>query len=307
MSIAIDRLGLIIAPDTHPAAGDNINGPCCIEVPDWCEPRLGRFYLYFADHVGSYVRMAYADRIEGPWRMQEGGVLDLSMFVDAYDHIASPDIFLDHQNRRARLYFHARSRSKGREQWTFAAASSDGLEFDEAIDRRLAPYYLKVFTHRGYFYGMAKGGNLWRSKDGLSPFEAGGNPFDSRLSDELWHNDPGSIRHVGLDLVGDLLTVYYTRIGDAPERILRNPLNLADADWLNWLAHGEEEVLRPETAYEGAALPIAPSVSGPAYSAANALRDPHILTHMGEKYMFYSVCGEQGIAVCKLRETNEAK
>ena len=305
MSVSVERLGLIVAPSLQPSAGNNINGPCCIAVPNWCESKLGRFYLYFADHAGSHIKLAYADVITGPWTLHKGGSLDLSGFADAYDHIASPDIVIDAEQRQLRLYFHARARSRGREQWTFAAVSNDGLYFKPAADQPLAAFYLKLFNWRGQLYGMSKGGNLWRSMggtDGLSPFEPGGNPFDRRLAAELWHNEPGSIRHVGICLEGTLLSVYFSRIGDAPERILRSHIDLYGTDWLNWAASAEEEVLRPHEDYEGAGLPVQVSVSGPAHNPENALRDPHLLVHMGEKYMFYSVAGEQGIAVCKLHE-----
>ncbi|MFV1980611.1 MAG: hypothetical protein ACC655_05595, partial [Rhodothermia bacterium] len=39
----------------------NVNGPSVIRVPDWINSPLGRYYLYFAHHRGSFIRMAYAD------------------------------------------------------------------------------------------------------------------------------------------------------------------------------------------------------------------------------------------------------
>jgi hypothetical protein len=42
--------------------GDNINGPAAIRVPEWIENPLGNYYLYFAHHQGTYIRLAYADR-----------------------------------------------------------------------------------------------------------------------------------------------------------------------------------------------------------------------------------------------------
>lgn len=55
----VERLGPIITPDTHPSAGTNINGPSLIRVPDWVDDPLGRYYLYFADHKGSDIRLAW--------------------------------------------------------------------------------------------------------------------------------------------------------------------------------------------------------------------------------------------------------
>lgn len=75
--------------------GENINGPSLISVPDWIENPLGKYYLYFAHHHGSFIRLAYADRLEGPWKIYEGGVLPMEE-TPAYDgadrdHVASPD------------------------------------------------------------------------------------------------------------------------------------------------------------------------------------------------------------------------
>ena len=285
-------------------AGDNINGPCCICVPDWCTHKLGRFYLYFADHNGSCIKLAYANLITGPWELYEGGVLDLSGFTDAFDHIASPEIVIDDEHQQFRLFFHARAHSRAREQWTFAAVSNEGLNFKPAADVPLAPFYLKLFVWREYLYGMSKGGNLWRGlsvTSGLSPFESGGNPFDRCLKNELWHNQPGAIRHVGLLINGKCLSVYLSRIGDSPERILRSYIDLSDDNWLNWAASTPEEILHPQEDYEGAHLPVQISTPGPVHGAVNALRDPHMLVCDGNTYMFYSVSGEQGIAVCSLQ------
>ena len=85
--------------------GDNINGPSLIRVPDWIENPLGRYYLYFGHHKGRYIRLAYADDISGPWRIHSPGVLSLE---DSYfaGHIASPDVHVDAENGRIRMYFH---------------------------------------------------------------------------------------------------------------------------------------------------------------------------------------------------------
>lgn len=56
----------------------NINGPSVIRVPEWIENPLGSYYLYFAHHKGSYIRMAFADSPAGPWTLHEGGVLSLA-------------------------------------------------------------------------------------------------------------------------------------------------------------------------------------------------------------------------------------
>ena len=70
--------GPIIAPGLHPSIGVNIQGPSAIRVPDWVAGRLGAYYLYFADHKGSYIRLAYADHPTGPWTVHPPGSLHLA-------------------------------------------------------------------------------------------------------------------------------------------------------------------------------------------------------------------------------------
>src|SRR5881628_2729968 len=55
----------------------NLNFPSVIRAPDWLPNRLGNYYLYFSAHHGTYIRLAYADRVEGPWKTYEPGTLRL--------------------------------------------------------------------------------------------------------------------------------------------------------------------------------------------------------------------------------------
>ncbi len=58
----------------------------------------------------------------------------------------------------------------------------------------------------------------------------------------------------------------------------------------------------PEKDYEGAGLPIRPSVSGPARGPLHELRDPAWFKDAdGKEYLLYSVAAEQGIAIAELR------
>jgi hypothetical protein len=45
-----------------------------IRVPPWVKQPLGRYYMYFAHHMGAFIRLAYADSIAGPWKIYEPGV-----------------------------------------------------------------------------------------------------------------------------------------------------------------------------------------------------------------------------------------
>jgi hypothetical protein len=68
----------IIRPHMDDRMGDNVNGPSLIRMPDWVTAPLGRYYLYFAHHDGRYIRLAYADDLDGPWKIHRPGVLSLA-------------------------------------------------------------------------------------------------------------------------------------------------------------------------------------------------------------------------------------
>lgn len=58
--------------------GNNINGPSLIRVPDWISPSdrahpSAVYYLYFGHHSGDYIRMAWAEKITGPWHLYQIG------------------------------------------------------------------------------------------------------------------------------------------------------------------------------------------------------------------------------------------
>lgn len=79
-SIRVTRLGEgpIIHAGLDPSIGDNIQGPSLIKVPSWVHKPLGKYYLYFADHKGSYIRLAYADDLIGPWQIHVPGSLQIA-------------------------------------------------------------------------------------------------------------------------------------------------------------------------------------------------------------------------------------
>jgi len=57
----------IIDASSCESIGTNIQGPSLIEAPPWLPDPLGRYLLYFADHKGSHIRLAYSDEVTGPW------------------------------------------------------------------------------------------------------------------------------------------------------------------------------------------------------------------------------------------------
>jgi hypothetical protein len=308
----------IITPDLHSSIGRNIQGPSVIRVPDWVKHRLGDYYLYFADHKGRYIRLAYASQLTGPWTVHPPGSLQLeqSCFltepptatpgqVAAYEarlkadgvtlshdalseittpHIASPDVHADPSSRQIVMYYHGLDDVAT--QVTRAALSSDGIDF-AAQPEILGRSYMRIFRHRGMTYALAMPGIIYRSADGLHGFEPGPTLFNPNM------------RHSAVLKRGDELWVFWTQVGDAPELILLSRINLS-GDWMNWHESAGTEILRPERGWEGAEAPLVPSIRSTAYGAVNQLRDPAIFEENGRLFLFYAVAGESGIAIAEL-------
>jgi len=183
------------------------------------------------------------------------------------------------------------ARLNGYGQYTQVAESSDGVSFSvqPTITRTS---YLRVFTHDGVLYGMSRLGLLLRTSDPMARFEPAasvfrGGPYSNR------------VRHVAVIERAGLLYIFFTAIGDAPERILVSTMSLA-GDWKTWTAGEAAELLRPEASYECVNLPNEPSEAGDVKGPVQQLRDPGIFEEDGRTYLFYSFCGEQGIAAAEL-------
>ena len=275
--------------------GENINGPSLISVPDWLPGRLGSYYLYFAHHNGAYIRLAYADHLEGPWRIHDPGTLHLHQAPAGMDHIASPDVHVDHVQKRIRMYYHGRIEGQAR-QYSYRAESPDGLDFQSSTSP-IADFYLRMLPWRDEWIGMSKGGVMYRSADGIDKFTRLPKPAFRMADPEA--NAPGDVRHVALALRQDRLAIYFTRIGDKPERILLAHLSL-DGPCARWRAKPAGLVLRPEMQWEGADITPARSRAGAASGRENALRDPAFFTENGQDYLLYSIAGESGIAIASL-------
>jgi hypothetical protein len=314
----------LVTVDSSPTLGVNVNGPTVIRVPDWVEKPLGRYYMYFGNHRGDFIRLAYADAVTGPWKVYEPGVLharDTAFYRPQPDpqpevmlpggystHLASPEILIDNARRRIVMWSHgwytngerwpvglaaarAWSVQKGYGQFTQASESSDGLHFTSrpALTK---DSYLRVFPHGGAWYGIMRLGQMGRAKDPLDAFELGGNPFrDSPYANR--------VRHVALVPRGSQLQVFFTVIGDAPERMMFTTIDLTK-DWSEWRVAPAVEVMRPQTDYECANVPAAPSQVGDVLGRVQQMRDPHVFQDGGKTYLFYAICGEQGVAAAEI-------
>ena len=308
----------IISPELHPSIGVNIQGPSVIRAADWIAGRLGAYYMYFADHKGRYIRLAYADQLTGPWTIYPPGSLQLeqSEFLTqppkvtaeqlaelearskqrgaeiSHDlllevttpHIASPYVHVDPLERQIVMYFHGLE-DVGT-QVTRVATSRNGIDFT-AQPQVLGRSYMRAFKHDSMTYVLAMPGQFYRSKDGFHEFESGPTLFNPRM------------RHSAVLKRRNDLWVFWTQVGEAPERILVSRIDLS-GDWNGWKESAAIEVLRPERTWEGADAPLVPSVRSTAYGQVNQLRDPAIFEEDDRVYLLYAVAGESGIAIAEI-------
>ncbi len=306
----------LVSVDSSESLGDNVNGPSVIRVPAWISHPLGRYYMYFAHHKGTYIRLAYADSLEGPWKIYAPGVLNVRDTIfyrpephpsgsdSLYTHVASPEIYVDGAHKRLVMYVHGMwtdshpwpedpktapqwLREHGYAQYTQTVVSQDGLHFEPRPGITAKTSYLRVFRWSGELYSISRLGVLGRAQDPLGTFELGPNPFkDGPYA--------GRVRHVAPLLRGNTMYVFFSAIGDAPEKILLSTIELT-GDWQSWRASAPVEVLTPREPYECPDLPIKPSKAGESEGKEHALRDPAVFEENGKVFLFYSVCGEQGI------------
>lgn len=327
MNIRTVRLvdGPIIWPGLHPSIGVNIQGPSLIRVPEWVKRRLGTYYLYFADHKGTYIRLAYADELAGPWKVHPPGSLhlagtgflvtppivapeELRRFEEQYrargvtishdilseittPHIASPDVHVDERTRSIVMYFHGLDGIG--HQVSRVASSGDGVNFSARLTV-IGKSYMRIFRHDGMTYALTMPGILSRSANGMDGFEEGPTLFNPRM------------RHAAVLKRDNALWVFWSQVGDAPERILLSRIPL-EGDWATWRESPPVEVMRPEHAWEGAAAPNLPSVRSTAYGLVNQLRDPAVYEEDGVLYLLYAFGGESGIAVTRVDVTPDER
>lgn len=334
LQVRVTRVGdaPIITPEQLPGKdGQSINGPTLIRVPAWVKHPLGRYYLYFAHHAGKYIRMAYADRIEGPWTNLEGGVLPLTAQTVVANHVASPEAIVSETDHKIYLFYHGEDPLRWKRtaanpppfnegssgtQLTSVAISEDGIHFSPT-NTVLGPAYLRIFSHGGHWYALSDSGWLRTCPKLGAPFTKVALVIgDDMLNavDPVRLREPGAgramdrvttglnryaIRHVGLDVRGDQLVVYFTCVGHRPERVLATTIELTGPPE-SWKAKGVTEVLRPERPWEGADQPLAYSNGGISKAKMNQLRDPTVYREGDQAWLIYAAAGESALGLATL-------
>ncbi len=319
------RQNPLITQQMSPTLGDDINGPSVIRVPSWIPHPMGRYYLYFAHHRGDHIRPAYSNSLAGPWKIYEPGVLHVkdtelyrpqpdpplslykgtALYNTLYTHVASPEVFVDEEHKRLVMWVHGLYtagkkwpveakdagpwlRDNNYAQYTQTTTSTDGIHFaaQPGITARIS--YQRVFRWQGGYYSMGRLGAVGHATDPLATFELGPSVFAGGPY-------AGRVRHVALLRRGDTLYVFFTAIGDAPESILLSTVNLT-GDWKTWKASTAQPVIAPKEPYDCVDLPPVASSTGEIEGRERSLRDPGIFEEKGKVTLFYSFCGEQGLA-----------
>ena len=199
-------------------------------------------------------------------------------------HIASPDVHVDHAKRRIVMYFHGLEGFA--KQVTRVATSTDAGRF-EARPEILGRTYFRVFAHGDHTYALAMPGQFYRSVDGLTAFEAGPLLFNKNM------------RHAALLKRGETLYVFWTQVGDAPERILLSTIEPV------------RSVGRVGREPSGRSTPAGTPLGGRGRSARaihpqrrlrspDQLRDPAIFEENDRTFLLYAIAGESGIAIAEV-------
>lgn len=318
----------------------NINGPSLIKVPDWIDNPLGKYYLYFAHHKGSFLRLAYADSINGIWTVADHQILPLTestlatepsetnmlqtlrKYNTLSENIALYDIGTKYQKDYEARYD---QQLKATPPTAPHIASPDVVIDEENKEIRL------------YYHGVIEG-KLQKSKVAIST-----NGLDFEARDEIvalaylrmfyyrgmhyglampgflyrsvdgltdfevrkrWFFDTNH-RHHGLYLRGNILYVFFSNVGDNPELIRYTSIDLTDQDWNQWQTTQPVELMRPGKSWEGVDEDKLPSLRGEVGTRVHQLRDPDIFEDDdGQLYMLYTGGGEQAIGIVKLQIEN---
>ena len=286
-----------------PAAGPSVMFPTVIAAPAWLSDPLDALWMYYASHTGAGLGLATAPAPEGPWTVRE----PVFMLEDApmlRGHVSSPDVLIDEAAERVYLYYHGIN-AAGAGQVMGCAVSYDGRHFEvENPDPLILPSrrpghwdsrstaYLRPFRVGDRIFGLYMGNGGQVDAPGVAHNCQGILRSDDYLHWRRVREEPllapdgerdfGTVRHVGVQVCGDLLDVYYSTRDSAA--LDREVIRLARVEMTpppeEWRAERLGTVLEPELPWEGADL-----------------RDPYPFQWRGRLYLFYAGGLEAGIGL----------
>lgn len=146
--------GAVIASE-----GNDTAFPSVIRVPSWIATQdrpdpAANYYMYYGNHSGHYIRMKWAEALDGPWTeydlggtfngINRRGVFDSEADVtrETFDHMSAPDVHVDDVNQRIVMYYHGQNQpstttSGGtrvpRKHESFVTTSGTGLNFNDPL------------------------------------------------------------------------------------------------------------------------------------------------------------------------------
>ena len=295
---------------------NNVNGPSLIRVPDWVENPLGNYYLYFSHHKGDFIRLAYADTVEGPWSIYEPGALALKnsgFLSESIPRLSLGEGLAELWNAVSIYLFRdsvlavyqavvtdqeiRKQRGIAASQTLKAHIASPEVVIDEANKQ------IVMFFH-GQRDSLSQVSGVATSTNGLD-FTASEKKLGAVYLRSFIYKDqyyflaaPGILyrsdellgdyeprdkslfgndtRHSAVLLQGDQLTVVWSRVGDAPEQLLVSIVSLSSSDWDDWVPTHPTGLLRAEQPWEGSELPVQPSLRSETNERINDLRDPDV-------------------------------
>lgn len=260
----IIKHGPIVSSDIIPEnlASDNINGPCVFRRPEFISLVSEKYIMLFSHHKGNSIRIAVSDSPIKNWKVLPNIFLPISELPTIIDHVASPEVII-HDNH-LEIWVHGVIQGKG--QQTIKCESQDLISFTSSGEV-IAPFYARQIKRNNSIYVLAKNKNI------------GGILKYGLETQEILPN----MRHACYDDKSD--TVWYSKIGDRPERIYKSPFG----EW-----EQQECVVMPDNDFE-IANKHEPSRPG-SRTGNTELRDPFIFNDEGPKYLYYTYRGEEGIA-----------
>lgn len=214
------------------------------------------------------------------------------------EHIASPDVHIDHEEERLLMYYHGCCGPFEVDgihfpQATCVAISTDGIKFD-SLDEPLGTSYFRVFEYENEYYAIANDGHLYQSSNPVSGW---------KREQELFPRN----RHFAVRFKApETLQIFLTRRGDCPERIMVSTMDLT-SHYSHWGPTEPETVLKPELDYEGANEPLEESGPGAVFEKVRQFRDPMIYEEGDRTYLFYAIGGEHGIAGAEITADMSSK
>mmetsp|Transcript_63699 Transcript_63699/g.74621 ORF Transcript_63699/g.74621 Transcript_63699/m.74621 type:complete len:707 (-) Transcript_63699:84-2204(-) len=316
---------------------NNINSPMPIRGRSWITNNHDAFQgyeilLYYSSRNTQSMGVLGMES-KSRWKRLD---VNLNFGVHPCQSLHSPSIFVNDEERKLYMYVHGYGCrfSKKISQPTLLFESDDGVNWNfqpkhsaHLTDTDPSPYlfnelfYLSVpvileeYGQR-FYYAIAKTQEnsvertvLVRSASLIGPFEIG--PVLGR-----------GLRHVDLyvpplstssnqthQTPNGMIYVFFTLVGDSPERILLGTIDTSwTTKWKLWKLMPGPRILQPEYAFEHGNAVVAPSAPGVEKGKTHQLRDPRFLPNeinhdihgvLAGK-LFYSVQGEQGLAMARL-------